>query len=89
MHRYCCNLLLIYVYGLVRAVLYCEFAEVFVVAVLPVASVDFPGNSNVGDDLVGTLDEVDWEKRQAGADGVDTRRDGEGKLSGMDLGDQD
>ena len=55
---------------------------------LPVASVYFPGSSNVGDDLVGTLDEVDWEKRPPGADGIDTRRDGEGKLSGMDLGDQ-
>ncbi|XP_065195190.1 uncharacterized protein LOC135826510 isoform X2 [Sycon ciliatum] len=35
------------------------------------------GSSNVGDDLVGTLDEVDWEKRPPGADGIDTRRDGE------------
>ena len=75
-------------HGLVLAVLYCEFVEVLVVAVLPVASVDFPGSSNVGDELGEMLDEVDWEKRQAGADGIDTRRDGEGKLSGMDLGDQ-
>ena len=84
-------MLLIYVHGLVLAVLYCAFIEVSVVAVLPVASVDFPGSSDVGDDLGGMLDEVDWEKRQAGADGIDTGRDGEGKLSGtgMDLSDQD
>eukprot|EP00117_Sycon_ciliatum_P033887 scpid66109/ scgid25978/ len=42
------------------------------------------GSSNVGDDLVGTLDEVDWEKRPPGADGIDTRRDGEGS---SDVGD--
>ncbi|XP_065194722.1 uncharacterized protein LOC135826018 [Sycon ciliatum] len=38
------------------------------------------GSSNVGDDLGGTLDEVEWDKRQAGADcgdGTDTGTDGE------------